>query len=82
MLPLQKQKIKPQICRTLAWGFNVNFSEDNEPIDELGDKPGLLETETAPIQSEFDDVELPGRPREFEGCTSRAPLRDGAPSGS
>jgi hypothetical protein len=66
----------------LAWGFNVDFSEDNEPIDELGDKPGPLEAGKAPARSEFDDAELPGRPREFTGCISTAPLADATPSNS
>lgn len=50
---------------TLARGFNVDFSEDNDPIDELGDKPRPFKAEGAPTHSEVDDVELPGRPREF-----------------
>lgn len=71
-----------KINRTLAWGFSVDFSEVNEPIDELGDKAGALKAEVAPTQSEFDDVELPGRPREIVDCVSPAPLTDAAPSDS
>lgn len=50
------------IKHTLALGFNVDFSEDKEPSDELGDKPRPPEAETAPAHSELEDAELPGRP--------------------
>ena len=62
-------------------GFSV-FSEDNEPTDEFGDKRGPLDAETAPTQSEFDDVELPGRPREFTDCVSPVTLLEAGPSES
>lgn len=75
-----RKKIRPQIYYTLAWGFRVDFSEDNEPTDELGDKPGPLETETVPTQSEFEDAELTGGPWEFIGWTSPTPLADGVTS--
>lgn len=37
---------------TLALGFNVDFSEDNDPMEELGDRSGPLETEPAALHSE------------------------------
>ena len=72
-----QRKINP----TLAWGFSVDFSEDNEPTDELGDKTGAVEAGAAPTQSEVDDVELLGRRREFTDCVSPWVLPDtGGPS--
>lgn len=53
---------KGRINHTFAWGFNVDFSEDNEAIDELGDNSGPLVAEVAAAQSELQDAELPGRP--------------------
>lgn len=46
---------------TLAWGFRVDFSEEKEPTDELGDNPGRLEDETAalPTLSEVNEVVVP-----------------------
>lgn len=64
------------------WGFSVDFSEDNEPIDELGDKPKPPDAETVPTQSEFDDVELSGCPREFAECISPTALLEAGPSES
>lgn len=61
---------------TFALGFNVDFSEDNDPIDELGDKAGALEAVLAALVSDVDDVELPGRPREFMGSVTRCTLPD------
>ena len=29
--------------KSSAWGFGVDFSEDNEPTDELGGKPEPIE---------------------------------------
>lgn len=39
-------------------GFNVDLSEDRDPIEELGDRPVVP---TEPPRSEVDDVELLGR---------------------
>ena len=33
--------------KSSAWGFGVDFSEDNEPIDELGGKLEPIEAGTA-----------------------------------
>lgn len=76
---VQVQRLGPRKwCHTFAWGFSVDFSEVNDPIDELGDKPGP-EAEAAPKRSEFDDAELSDRPlREITGCVSAALLVDGA----
>lgn len=52
---------------TLALGFNVDFSEDNDPMEELGDRSGPLETEPAALHSEVDDAEVPERREGFAG---------------
>lgn len=64
----------------MAKGFNVDFSEDKEPIDELGDNPGPLEADAAAARSELEDAELPGLPREFTDCGSPGALQDAATS--
>lgn len=56
---------EPVHIHTLALGFNVDFSED--PMEELGDRPGPLETEPAAIHSEVDDAEVPERREGFAG---------------
>lgn len=66
---------------TLAWGFNVDRSEDKEPTDELGDKPGPLEAEAETAHSELDDTELPGLPWEFIDCGSLGALLGAGTSG-
>lgn len=45
----------------------MDFSEDNDPMEELGDKPGHVETDPAPRRSEADDAELQGRRERSEG---------------
>lgn len=50
---------------TLACGLSVDFSEDNEATDELGDSPRPAEVEVAPPRSEADDAELLVRAREL-----------------
>lgn len=67
---------------TLALGFSPDFSEESEPIDELGDNPGALAVGTAFPQSEVDDAELPGRARETTGWVAPCILRDAAFSDS
>lgn len=70
------------IKHTLALGFSVDFSEDKEPSDELGDKPRPPEAETAPAHSELEDAELPGRPWEFTVCVCTCALPVTGPSNS
>lgn len=65
---------------TLALGFNVDFSEDNDPTEELGDRPAPPETEPAPTQSEVDDAELPGRREGFAASLAEDNLPDIAES--
>lgn len=48
--------------KTLAFGLSVDFSEDKEPIEELGDRIGRLDAEEAGEFSEFLEMELPGHP--------------------
>ena len=52
----------------------MDFSEDNEPIDELGDSAGPLGAVVAAPDSEADDAELPGLPREFKGSVTMCTL--------
>ena len=63
-----KNNTQDKINCTLAWGFKVDFSEENEPIDELGDKPGQLEVGATAPNSEVDDAELPGHPGDVADC--------------
>lgn len=65
---------------TLALGFRVDFSEDNEPTEELGDRPGPEDAVTPLTQSEPVDVELAVLPREFKAFVSPLPLPDDEPS--
>ena len=53
-----------QTVVTLACGLSVDFSEDNEATDELGDSPRTMEAEVPPPRSEEDDAELLVRARE------------------
>lgn len=46
---------------TFALGFKDNFSEDNEPTDELGDKPEPRDAATPLTESDPYDA-----PREFK----------------
>ena len=64
---------------TLALGFNVDFSENNDPTDELGDR-GPPETEPEPTCSEVDDVEQPGRREVFTASLAEVNLPDIAES--
>lgn len=49
----------------MAFGLSVDFSEDNEATDELGDNPRPAEVEVPPPRSEADDAELLVRTREL-----------------
>lgn len=60
---------------TFALGFRVDFSDDNEPTDELGDKRGPEDAATPPIESDPRDV-----PRKFTNFVSTLPLPDAEPS--
>lgn len=51
---------------TLAFGLSVDFSEDNEATDELGDSPRPAEVDVTPPRSEADDAELLVRARELD----------------
>lgn len=68
--------MKKNVQKTFALGFNVDFSEDSEPMDELGVRAGPLGAVVAAPVSEVDDAELPGRPREFLGSVSTCTLPD------
>lgn len=61
---------------TFALGFSVDFSEDNEPTDELGDNPGPPEAEATAPHSEVDDAELLGRTRELADCAVPCDFKD------
>lgn len=50
-------------------GFRVDLSEDNEPTEELGERPGPEDAATPATHSEPDDA-LPGLPLEFTDFTS------------
>lgn len=50
----------------MALGFRVDFSEDSEPIEELGDRLGPENVATPARRSEPDDVQLSNLPREFK----------------
>ena len=62
-LLFQATECVQQKRNTLARGLRVDFSEDRDPTDELGDNAGPLEVPAA--HSEFNDTEQPGRPLEF-----------------
>lgn len=59
---------------TFALGFSVDLSEDNEPTEELGERPGPEGAAKPPTRSEPDDAELPGLPREFTDFVSSLTL--------
>ena len=65
---VQRRQKTFKCISTFAFGFNVNFSEDNEPTDELGDNPGPPEAEAPPPHSDVDDAELSGWTRELAYC--------------
>lgn len=44
---------------TFALGFKDGFSEDSEPTDELGDKPGPEDAATSLTESDPDDAPTP-----------------------
>lgn len=60
---------------TFALGFRVDFSEDSEPTDELGDKPGPEDAAVPPTESNPYGV-----PREFTDFVSPLTLPDAEPS--
>ena len=60
---------------TIALGFRVDFSEDSEPTDELGDKPRAEDAGMLPTKSDPDCV-----PREFTDFVSPLALPDAEPS--
>lgn len=60
---------------TFALGFRVDFSEDSEPTDELGDKPRAEDAGMLPTKSDPDCV-----PREFTDFVSPLALPDAEPS--
>lgn len=60
---------------TFALGFRVDFSEDSEPTDELGDKPGPEDAAGTPTESDTYGV-----PREFTDVVSPLTLPVAEPS--
>lgn len=60
---------------TFALGFRVDFSEDSEQTDELGDKPGTEDAAMPPTKSDPDGI-----PREFTDFVSPLALPDAEPS--
>lgn len=56
--------------------MSVDFSEDKEPIEELGDSIGRFDAGEAAEFSEFLEMELPGHPQELSDFT----LSDSGPS--
>jgi len=50
-----------KLTRTFALGFRVDFSEDNEPTEELGDTGGNVGPGIATPVSGVDDAEIPSR---------------------
>lgn len=59
---------------TFALGFRVDFSEDSEPSEELGDRLGPEYVATPATQSEPDDILVSNLPREFKGFVSQFAL--------
>lgn len=54
--------------KTLAFGLSVDFSEENELIEELGDSFWRFDGEEEPAEfSEFLEMELPGHTEELSG---------------
>lgn len=51
---------KQETNQTLACGFSLDFSDDKEPTEELGDKPEPPDVDAATAKSDLDDTKLPG----------------------
>lgn len=45
----KEKKNEMNVNHTFALGFSVDFSEDKEPIEELGVKPVAVEAEVVPM---------------------------------
>lgn len=60
-------------------GFRVDFSEDSEPSEELGDRLGPEYVATPATRSEPDDIRVSNLPREFTDFVSQLALPDSEP---
>lgn len=65
---------------TFALGLRVDFSEDSEPTEEVGDSPGPEDAVTPLAESEPVDVELTVLPWISEEFVSPLPFPDDEPS--
>ena len=73
---------KTNIKQTFALGFNVDFSEDSEPTEELGDNAGALGADVAAPPSGVSDAELPDLPRDLVVSVAACTFPDLSSEGS
>jgi len=74
--------MKTSIKQTFALGFNVDFSEDSEPTEELGDSAGALGADAAVPPSDISDAELTDLPRDLVVSAATGTLPDLSSVGS